>query len=804
MHLALRFRVIHHVTLALACVCLVVAERFHFPLLPWFLVPCLGLLGLAFFAQGRWGLPMWAANVLALFIAAAALAWVNWQIRRPDSWLAHAPMPAGLVPYLGPLLLALLLAKLFRRGPASPPDMEFWEFQGIGLTLVALGCVLAVGPLFGVVFVLYLVSALSCLSLHYLYVRSRAGVADPRKEESGLLHPSRGGRHPVPWFHLRWLLLVGGTGLALFLITPRIDSRSWDPFDNFSDRSHPALSGRLRQVLGYVEEINLNRTGQPEINEEIAFHVRAHDPQGRPITDLPPDQRWRGTVLESYRRGTWRKMRLRFPPPSPEERAGGLPDPEEGDYLLTYRVKPKTAGGLFLAEPIKAGARGTPMTVRARDRRGAWTVSPFRRYSGTLVPKLFYGDAQVVYRQVFSPTAVRNHVPAPALLPPETARLTACPIPGLGEWTRSLLRRLAVRPSSGLDRSVLFSDPSGPGGPGGSPALPRDQWEPVAWALCEHLAHSGEYRYNLTHERHDSALDPVMDFLVNVKEGRCERHASALALMLRSQGVPARLVSGFRGRESLGDGEYVVRHRHAHIWVEALVPRQGMPGQSDWLILDPTPGLEVASYGGLSLAAWWDQQSEGPLSWWRELIVRYDAARQASLWSALSSDEGLVSLRTWLFLLPTLAVCVVGGLVSRHVWRVALGRGRGPRRALPAVPFYARLLELAGRHLALHPGAGQTPREFAREMADALTVQGAGEVAEVPGEVAARFYRVRFGGETLPEEEASRLADRLDGLDAWLREHPADLAAPFAETVPSLHAETVPTFPLTDGRRHDP
>jgi hypothetical protein len=810
MHLALRFRMTHHVTLALACVCLVVAERFHFPLLPWVLIPYLGLLVLAFFAQGQWGLPMWAANVLAVCIAAAALAWVNWQIRQPDSWIAHVPMPAGLVPYLGPLLLALLLAKLFRRGVGSPPDMEFWELQGIGLTLVALGCVLAVGPLFGVLFVAYLVSALSCLSLHHLYVRARPPERRNKRAvffSSFLLPPSSSRASRVPSFRLGWLLLVGATGLTLFLVTPRIDSHGWDPFEQFGDRRHPAFVGRLRPVLGYVDEVDLNHTGEPEVSEEVAFHVGLADPRGRPLTELPADQHWRGTVLEYYRRGVWGAMRLRFSPPTPEEKAGGLPHPDAGDYLLTFHVWPEKAGGLFLAEPVEAGARGTPMTVRALDRRGNWTRSPFRRYSGTLVPKLFYAEGEVVYRQVFSPRAVRNRVPGPALLPPEEVRLTACPVPGLGEWTRALLRRLAVRPGTGLDRSLLGSGPGRQAEegrrPNGAPLLPRDQWELVARALCEYLAHSGEYRYNLTHERHDPNLDPVMDFLVHVKEGRCERHASALALMLRSLGVPARLVSGFRGREHLGQGQYVVRQRHAHVWVEALVPRPGVPGQFDWLILDPTPGLEVAPQGGLSLAEWWDQQTQGPLSWWRQLIVRYDAARQASLWSALSSDEGLVSLKTWLFLLPSLGVCVVGGLVARRVWRVTRWRRNGPHRPRPTVPFYARLLDLAGRHLDLHPAAGQTPREFAREMADVL-VRGAGEFAEVPGEVAAAFYRVRFGGQTLPEEEARRLADWLDGLDVWLREHPADLAAHFAETVPSLHAETVPTFPRTNGRRHDP
>ena len=47
-----------------------------------------------------------------------------------------------------------------------------------------------------------------------------------------------------------------------------------------------------------------------------------------------------------------------------------------------------------------------------------------------------------------------------------------------------------------------------------------------------------------------AVIDPVLDFLVNRKEGHCEYFASALALLLRSVDVPARLVNGFKGEGS--------------------------------------------------------------------------------------------------------------------------------------------------------------------------------------------------------------------------------------------------------------
>ena len=91
--------------------------------------------------------------------------------------------------------------------------------------------------------------------------------------------------------------------------------------------------------------------------------------------------------------------------------------------------------------------------------------------------------------------------------------------------------------------------------------LPPEEWERVGRALEKHLAQSGEYGYTLDLRRQDASLDPAMDFLVNVKAGHCERFASALALMLRSQGVPSRVVVGFRGAADQGNGVYMDTHQ---------------------------------------------------------------------------------------------------------------------------------------------------------------------------------------------------------------------------------------------------
>ncbi len=78
--------------------------------------------------------------------------------------------------------------------------------------------------------------------------------------------------------------------------------------------------------------------------------------------------------------------------------------------------------------------------------------------------------------------------------------------------------------------------------------------------------------------------NPLEDFLFVYKSGHCEYFASAMVLMLRSQGVPARFVTGFLGAEHNPLEDYfVVRQQNAHAWVEAHTPGRG------WRVYDPTP-----------------------------------------------------------------------------------------------------------------------------------------------------------------------------------------------------------------------
>jgi transglutaminase-like putative cysteine protease len=81
--------------------------------------------------------------------------------------------------------------------------------------------------------------------------------------------------------------------------------------------------------------------------------------------------------------------------------------------------------------------------------------------------------------------------------------------------------------------------------------------------------------------------DPVIQFLFADRRGHCEYFATAMALLARSQGIPARVVMGFRVGEESPFGYEIVREKNAHSWVEAWVPGTG------WATYDPTPDIEI-------------------------------------------------------------------------------------------------------------------------------------------------------------------------------------------------------------------
>jgi transglutaminase-like putative cysteine protease len=776
-----RFRLSLYLTLAAASVCLAFAEQ---PLLPgifYLVVPVVALFLVALLVEGRWTLPVWAANLLGLGIAAGWGVWLDQRLfGDSDPWREAVPFPAAILPFMGPLLLLLLLVRLYR--PKERRD--FWVLHGFfGLVQVALGCVLGFTPAFGVCLFVYVVCALSSLTLFEL----RGGTG------AGAEGPGQSAIRPRP---LRWALAVAAVSVGLCLVLPRGGPEAWNPLRLSPTGNQALIPGPVQ--TGVADQIDLNRTGWVEVNDDVVMTVTAQDAALWPKTDLSPQQRWRGPIFDRYQDGRWEggsplhqiipslgaggavPQREALGPSYQQVKEVGttrkpLFDLGPQRYYLRFELDPHNAGGLFLAEPVVLRDPDLTKPGAGVILEKARSDNPlFFEFEGTLVPALHSRPGTVVYRQVTVPPEEPDLSPLVRIEGDYLIHLIDQPVPGLTAWTRQLTEDLAERPTSGITAADLKMQPpprpsllkDHPDG-----VLPPERWEKVARALTNYLAHSPEYTYSLELRRQDWTLDPTFDFLCNVKEGHCERYAGGLALMLRALGVPSRIVIGYRGADNHGDGTYEVRNNQAHAWVEIPVTRDaGRLRQTHWLALDPTPEGEAVRPPWFSPSRWWEKTEEAAASFWRYCIVDYTAEQQDLFWSGIGRAAWSVlgGRRHPAVALGLIGLALLVPVCGAGVWLARRRRSRhGRPRPTSPVAFYRRLLAILARRRGLRPPRNQTPREFAEAARPALAAVPA-DLACLPAELVELLYRVRFGAEVLPEAVRQSLDSRLARLDAAL------------------------------------
>ena len=119
--------------------------------------------------------------------------------------------------------------------------------------------------------------------------------------------------------------------------------------------------------------------------------------------------------------------------------------------------------------------------------------------------------------------------------------------------------------------------------------MPYDNNYDKIMALTDHLLTN--YPYNFFPPPHPPGAEVVDTFLFEDREGVCEQYVTALVVMARSLGIPARLATGYgSGDYNPLTGYYEVRLNHAHSWAEVYFPEHG------WVPFDPTPGWTPQPY----------------------------------------------------------------------------------------------------------------------------------------------------------------------------------------------------------------
>jgi len=419
----------------------------------------------------------------------------------------------------------------------------------------------------------------------------------------------------------------------------------------------------------------------------------------------------------------------------------GLPQDAYGGMSgLSETMSPGTLSGLALSDSIAFRA----------EFEGESPPPPLRYWRG---PVLWDFDGRswsmgAQYLAAFTPPAGgRRTYRYSVVLEPHNrnwlfALETAASLPPDSRQTSDgqILARAPVRSRVRYDMSSVIAPGPGPreapgelrrglqlpqGGNSKAAALAA-QWRAAARSDDEVLAHAiaflrqGRYAYTL--EPPLLGPDPVDEFLFDTRAGFCEHFASAFVFLMRSAGVPARVVTGYQGGElNPVDNIVTVRQSDAHAWAEVFLAGRG------WVRVDPTaaavPGRLDA---GLARSV---PEAEQPLimrpqaEWLRSLRYQWEAAAHKwNLWILGYNQErqrdfmSLIGVRNadWRSLTATLFTVL--GFVTVLLLAWSLRRVARPDPVQRA--WRAFCAKLAARGLERAPSEG--PRDFAERAARAL------------------------------------------------------------------------------------
>ncbi|MBV8880898.1 MAG: DUF3488 domain-containing protein, partial [Planctomycetaceae bacterium] len=279
-----------------------------------------------------------------------------------------------------------------------------------------------------------------------------------------------------------------------------------------------------------------------------------------------------------------------------------------------------------------------------------------------------------------------------------------------------------------------------------------------AGRLVHYLTHNG-FSYKLDPFQPVAGKDPA-EYFLETRTGYCVHFATALALLCRSAGVPARVATGFQLHDPDEDGSFLVRNSDAHAWVEVWFgPEHG------WRVYDATPGAipdTPQTADGAPVASVEDKKNDKNANKrWDSFITDFDPATQA-----LALGEGAKKLLGFLgtlarWVVSPLTGSILGGLaVAGFVVYLLLPRSRKNRlRQIVAgfkepttIDFYRDFLwTLSKAGIRKHPAL--TAREFAVQVRASIPDDGVDFITE-------KFCEARYRG-TPPEDEDRRRIDEI-------------------------------------------
>ena len=528
---------------------------------------------------------------------------------------------------------------------------------------------------------------------------------------------------------LMGMILVAGS--ALFFVMPRISAGYLGGYSYGTDFSS-----------GFSDHVQLGQIGQIQQSNAVVMHIQIEgDKSG--LYDL----HWRGVSLANFDGHVWSNPREQFILTRQPDTSFSLPRSESAapmytsaslnpEKIIHYRVLMEPIGtNVFFLAPRAYSLRGDYRILGSDSGGAVFNLDSQRAISRYEATSNIATPPAAELR-----TAGRNY--------PEQIAATYLHLPDLDPRVPKLAAQITASAGNNYDRAA---------------------------AIEHHLR--TRYGYTLQLDR-TLVKDPIANFLFERKQGHCEYFASSMAVMLRTLGIPSRVVNGFRSDEFNDvNGSYVVRAKDAHAWVEAYFPGYG------WQTFDPTPsGSAGTPQGWGRLALYVDAMA----SFWRDWVVSYDSSSQYTLgkaaivnsrnmwdgarewarshyesmlrWARHSQDHVEDSPRRWILIAVGIAAALLllmnAGRIARAWHEKWLGAHpeRAPEEA--AAMWYERMARALSRH-GIERRQAQTPQEFARRIDNV-------RLREPVARFTAVYESARFGNSPEDAQKLPRLYEEVD------------------------------------------
>lgn len=605
------------------------------------------------------------------------LAW-NLAVVVAFAFLVHHAMTTGLLHMLedGMLLAALCQVHLLNNvGRKQRPDLLF--FNSFLITFVT--SFFSHDLVWSLGFVAYAAVLVPALQLH---------VALPREGSLDRRHVRAVLRDSAPRA-LQGLLLTA----AVFVLWPR----------NFRHEGwlSETLSFANPQLVAFAEEIRLDRSTTPTLGELPVMRIKPLQ-QGT----VPP-QRWRGVTFVRFDGSGWLPYRVR----------------EFGTRLATD-VQWSSDAPRQWTRPSEETGRAE-YEVRLLDPSGRRLFAPLDAVSLTMQrfgedvmvdPK---ADGIVGFDPTGSGRGELRYTVGTGSVPPRNR-------PTVSHKSTALLRQLP--PDLPRELVTMASSLRAKAGANATE-------EQIAQHTSDWLAEHRQYALPGT----SGAARNLGEFLLATGAGHCEYFATTLALLLRLQGLPCRIVGGYLAHETDDStGEIVVRQKDAHAWVEVLLPTVG------WTTFDATPSAALRREPAAT--SWYESVLRQIEEAWL-LVTSFDEHKRARLYGWVAGLPAAIAAaahtRPWL----------PGGAILLLVAWLHL------RRQARREPDTIAELRRALRRLRVRAVKGETPREVLQR---AFAAVEPGPARDRLAAAVAAHERARYGTSgrqrTAPQRSASTLA----------------------------------------------